>query len=73
MKFSIHNEQQLKNILKIHKYPNFRYNQIENAIYKNYVTDFFEIQTIPKELREILDNNCFYQNLVVDHESISSN
>jgi len=42
-KYSIHNEEKLKEILKQNKFPPFRYNQIENAIYKNFVTDFDEI------------------------------
>ena len=73
MKFSIHDEYRLKELLKTHKYPTFRYWQIENAIYKNYVTDFWDIQTIPKELRELLTKNCFYQSLSIDHEVTSSN
>ena len=73
MKFSIHDEEKVKELLTSHKYPAFRYWQIENAIYKNYVTDFKDIQTIPKQLRELLDENCFYQSLSVDHEATSSN
>lgn len=73
MKFSIHDELELKDLLAKHKIPAFRFGQIENAVYKNYVTDFSEIQTIPKELRELLDKHCFYQSLLVDHEATSSN
>lgn len=71
--FSIHDEQQLQALLKEHKIPNFRYGQIENAIYKNFITDFNEIQTIPKDLRVLLDTHCFYTSLEVDHEATSSN
>jgi 23S rRNA (adenine2503-C2)-methyltransferase len=59
-KYSIHNEEKVKEIMKENKMQPFRYKQIENAIYKNYVTDFNEIQTIPKDLREVLNENFFY-------------
>ena len=72
-RFSIHNEHQLKELLAENKIPAFRYGQIENAIYKNFVTDFKEIQTIPKNLRDLLDEHCFYQSLRVDHEATSKN
>lgn len=71
--YSIHDEEKIKEILKENKFPTFRYAQIENAIYKNFVADFLEIQTIPKELREVLNNNFFYNSLEVDHEVTSSN
>ncbi len=73
MKYSIHNEEKLKEILKENKQPSFRYAQIENAIYKNQVVNFDEIQTIPKELREILNSNFFYQNLEIETEKTSDN
>ncbi len=72
-KISIHNQLQLRDLLQEHKIPAFRYGQIENAIYKNFITDFDEIQTIPKDLRNLLKENCFYQSLTVDHEATSSN
>lgn len=71
--FSIHDEKEVKNLLKINKIPDFRYNQIENAIYKNYITDFYEIQTIPKELRVLLNENTFYTSLKLDYKKDSSN
>lgn len=73
MKFSIHDEEKVKELLKEHKYPAFRYGQIENAIYKNGVRTFSEIQTIPKELRELLEENCYFQSLTLDHEALSEN
>ncbi len=73
MRFSIHDEQKLKNLLQEHKIPAFRYGQIENAIYKNFITNFDDIQTIPKDLRELLKEHCFYQSLSVDHQATSSN
>lgn len=72
-RFSIHDEKRLKELFQEHKIPAFRYGQIENAIYKNFITDFDEIQTIPKDLRDLLKENCFYQSLEVDHEATSSN
>lgn len=72
-RFSIHNQTELKALLAENKIPAFRYGQIENAIYKNFITDFDEIQTIPKELRELLKENCFYQSLEVEHQATSKN
>jgi 23S rRNA (adenine2503-C2)-methyltransferase len=71
--YSIHDEEALVSFLKENKFPSFRYAQIENAIYKNFVSDFDEIQTIPKDLRELLKNNFFYQSIEVDHIATSSN
>lgn len=73
MRISIHDEHKLKELLQEHKIPAFRYAQIENAIYKNFISDFSEIQTIPKNIRELLDEHCFYQSLTLDHEATSSN
>lgn len=70
---SIHDEEKVKKLLEDNWIKKFRYAQIENAIYKNYVTDFNEIQTISKDVRELLDKNCFYQTLEVDHVVTSSN
>lgn len=67
MKISIHDEEKLVSLLKDNKMQPFRYKQIENAIYKNFITNFDEIQTIPKELRAFLNENCFYNSLTVDH------
>ena len=72
-KYSIHNEEKLKEILKENKFPAFRYNQIENAIYKNFVSDFDEIETIPKDLRKLLNDNFFYSTLIIDEQKTSAN
>jgi len=72
-RFSIHDELKLQELLKEYKIPKFRYGQIENAIYKNFISDFDEIQTIPKDLREILKRECFYSSLTIDHEATSAN
>lgn len=71
--YSIHDEEKIKELLKEQKIQPFRYAQIENAIYKNFVTDFDEIQTIPKEVRSFLKENFFYNSLEVDHIVTSEN
>lgn len=73
MRTSIHESQKLKDFLSENKIPNFRFAQIENAIYKNFISDFNKIETIPKELREKLAENFFYESLTIDHEVTSSN
>ena len=72
-KFSIHETQNVKDLLKEHGFPVFRYAQIENAIYKNFITDFHAIETIPKPLRELLSEHCFYDSLEVDTNKTSAN
>lgn len=72
-KFSIHEEAKLKDLLKQHKQPPFRYTQIENAIYKNFVTNFDDIQTLSKEARELLNEHCFYDSLEISEQATSKN
>lgn len=72
-KISIHDEDKLKEFLSQNKFPAFRYSQIENAIYKNFVFDFDKIETIPKDLREKLKENFFYDSLEVDTQKTSEN
>ncbi len=71
--FSIHDEEKIKIFFQENKIPAFRYAQIENAIYKNFVSNFDEIQTIPKDLRDKLKENCFYLSLKVEKEVTSEN
>lgn len=71
--YSIHDEEKLKDFLKENKFPPFRYAQIENALYKNFVDDFNNIQTIPKDIREKLSENFFYQSLTIEKEITSDN
>jgi adenine C2-methylase RlmN of 23S rRNA A2503 and tRNA A37 len=47
--FSIHDEEKIKSLLSKNGEPAFRYAQIENAIYKNFITDFEDISTISKK------------------------
>jgi len=71
--YSIHDEQKVKDFLNQNKFPKFRYDQIENAIYKNFINNFDEIETIPKDLRNKLKQNFYFESLVVDTEKTSKN
>lgn len=71
--FSIHDEEKVQAFLKEHKVPGFRYAQIENAIYKNFVCDFDLLDTIPKELRQKLKENSFFTSLEIEQEVTSKN
>lgn len=64
-KFSIHNEEKLLELFKENNIKQFRYAQIENAIYKNNIDNFDDIQTIPKDLRELLKTNCYFYSLKI--------
>jgi 23S rRNA (adenine2503-C2)-methyltransferase len=72
-KISIHSEDKIIELLKENGIKPFRYSQIENAIYKNFIKDFDLIETIPKDLRNILNENCFYSSLEIDSENTSTN
>jgi adenine C2-methylase RlmN of 23S rRNA A2503 and tRNA A37 len=69
--FSIHDEEKLKKLLKENNEPPFRYAQIENAIYKNYISNFEDISTISKKAKELLKQNCFFSSLSVKSEKTS--
>lgn len=71
MKYSIHDESKVKELLIENGFPAFRYNQIENAVYKNFITDFDEIGTIPKKMRELLKENFFFDSLEIDIQKTS--
>ena len=66
--FSIHDENQIIALLEANGYKKFRYAQIENAIYKNLVTDFDLMDTLPKDIRELLKANCTYTGLTLHSE-----
>ena len=72
-KFSIHNVKKVKELLESNGIKPFRYSQIENAIYKNFITDFDSMDTISKDLRKLLNENCFFSSLEVDTEKTSEN
>ncbi len=66
--FSIHDEDQIITLLEANGHKKFRYAQIENAIYKNLVTDFDLMDTLPKDIRELLKANCTYTGLTLHSE-----
>lgn len=72
-KFSIHDEKKVKELLEKNWEKAFRYSQIENAIYKNFVTEFDEMNTLSLKVRELLKENCFFYSLKVDDLKTSSN
>jgi 23S rRNA (adenine2503-C2)-methyltransferase len=69
--FSIHDEKNIIELLEKNGHKKFRYAQIENAVYKNLVTDFDKMDTLPKEIREILKEHCFYSSLTI-HSEVTS-
>jgi len=72
-KISIHDEKKVKQLLVESWEKAFRYSQIENAIYKNFITDFDKMETLSKKVRELLKENCFFDSLILDTEKTSSN
>lgn len=66
--FSIHDEKKIISLLEENGHKKFRYTQIENAIYKNLITDFGTIETLPKDIRDLLTENCFYSSLTLHSE-----
>ncbi len=72
-KVSIHDELKVKDLLLSSWEKTFRYTQIENAIYKNFISDFDEIETLPKKVRDILRENCFFYSLELDTKVTSEN
>lgn len=69
--FSIYDEAKLKAFLLEHGHKNFRYTQIEHAIYKDLMTDFDAMTTITKELRDLLKTTCYFTSLKVKSEVTS--
>jgi 23S rRNA (adenine2503-C2)-methyltransferase len=69
--FSLHDEEKIKQFFTEKKIPLFRYAQIENAYYKNFIFDFDEMQTIPKTVREEMKNNFFFFSLKL-HKKVDS-
>ncbi len=66
--FSIHDEEKIISLLEANGHKKFRYAQIENAIYKNLVTDFDMIDTLPQSIRDLLKENCSYNSLSLHSE-----
>ena len=73
MNISIHDEKAVKKLLEENWEKAFRYNQIENAIYKNFIDDFDSMNTLSKSLRELLKEKTFFNSLEVDSEVTSKN
>ena len=69
--FSIHDETKIIDLLEGNGHKKFRYAQIENAMYKNLVSDFDTIETLPKDIRTLLKENCFYNSLTI-HSEVTS-
>ncbi len=72
-KFSIHNEKKVKELLENNWEKIFRYSQIENAIYKNFINNFDDMNTLSKKIRDLLKENCFFDSLIVDSLKTSEN
>lgn len=70
--FSIHDEEKVLKLLEENWHKKFRYEQIKNAIYKNYVKDFDKMDTISKDLRVLLKENCYFNKLEKVEEKTSS-
>ncbi len=70
--FSIHDEATIISLLETNGHKKFRYAQIENAIYKNLVTDFDMIETLPQSIRDLLKENCSYTSLSLHSEKTDS-
>ncbi len=73
MTFSIHDEKKVKELLEKSWEKAFRYNQIENAIYKNFIDDFDSMNTLSKKVRELLKENTYFNSLEVDNIVTSEN
>jgi len=71
--YSIHNEKKVKEILQKNWEKHFRYSQIENALYKNFIDDFDEMTTLSKKVREILKQNFFLNSMEIESEVTSEN
>lgn len=63
--FSIHNDTLVTELLLKNGEKKFRYAQIENALYKNLATSFEQMDTLPKNIRELLTENCYITSLTV--------
>jgi len=72
-KFSIHDEKKVKELLEANGEKIFRYSQIENAIYKNFIDNFDEMNTLSLKIRDLLKENCFFNSLLVDSIITSEN
>lgn len=65
-------ETELKEFLENEREPRFRFNQIMIALYKNHITDFAEISTIPNSLKNKLNENFAIQSLKIKNTQFSN-
>jgi len=72
-KFSIHNQKDVIDLLHENWEKKFRYSQIENAVYKNFINDFDKMDTLSLKVRELLKENCYFDSLTVDTVETSKN
>lgn len=72
-RISLHNESALKELLMSAGHKPFRYVQIENALYKNFITSPEEIETLPKDIRTLLADNTYLTSLTVHSTTTSEN
>ncbi len=70
-KISIHDEKKIITLLEENGEKKFRYTQIENAVYKNWICDFDAMTTLSKEVRELMKKNCFFESLSTHSTSTS--
>ncbi len=69
--FSVHDEKKIISLFEQNGHKKFRYSQLENALYKNGIWDFSAMETLPKEIRDLLIENCFYNSLTI-HSEVTS-
>lgn len=72
-KISIFDENKVIQLLEDNWEKKFRYKQIQNAIYKNFINNFDDMEVLSKKVRELLKNNCFFESLKVDTLKTSKN
>ena len=70
---SIHDEVGIKALLTEKGEKPFRYAQIEHAIYKELATNFSEVTTLSKVLRDMVIENTFTFSITLKHETTSDN
>lgn len=69
--FSVHDQEKILDLLKLHNEKPFRYAQIEHAIYKDLIQDWNEATTLAKPLREILAKHTSFMSLTI-HKRMDS-
>lgn len=70
---SIHDDEALKDFFKANKIEPYRIQQLQNAIYKNFLDNFDDITTLPKDIRDKLKESFFFYSLKVEKVVTSEN